>query len=47
MEIVGIPTSVSDNELEETFGKLSIRLESKLMIGILNSAIVLTVKAVR
>ena len=47
VEIVDIPTSVPDNELEETFAKLSARLELKLMIGILNHAIMSAVKAVR
>ena len=48
VEIVGIPTSVLDNQLKETFfAILPTRLELKLMIGILNPAIVLAVKAVR
>ena len=47
LEIVRIPTSVPDNEFEKAFCKLSTRLGSKLMIGILSHAIVLAVKAVR
>ena len=48
MEIVGIPTSVLDNQLKENFfAILPTRLELKLMIGILNPATVLAVKAVR
>ena len=47
VEIVGIPTLVLDNELKKYFGKLSTRLELKLMIRILNPASVLAVKAVQ
>ena len=47
VEIVGIPTLVLDNELKKSFGKLSTRLELKLMIRILNPASVLAVKAVQ
>ena len=46
MEIVGITTSVPDNELEKTLCNFVSMLELKLMIGILNPVIVLAVTAV-
>ena len=47
VEIVDIPSSVPDNGLEKPFENLSTTLELQTMIGLLNPAIVLAVKAVR